>query len=265
MPLPRNTAVVGKVIYLQFETVITLVKQERIKDEVWRMILQRAREGQCTANDLREIRKLIITRPDCDLPDFTSKEWKGAVLVTPRNCVRNAWNRLSLRRHCKESRHNLYICDAEDTVGVDRQPTNMEQKMAVAGMTLEQTKKLTHRIEFAIGMQVMVTLNVATEADLANGSRGVIQDIILDSREELVETDRDEEGVVWLQYPPAIILFKPFHHEFEPFPGYEPGLIPIFPSEVTFNISYRQNSKTKVNRRQYPICAGYAFTDHKAQ
>jgi ATP-dependent exoDNAse (exonuclease V) alpha subunit len=163
------------------------------------------------------------------------------------------------------SLRELRIGDAEDTVSVDRQPTNMEQKMAVTGMTLDQTKKLMHRIEFAIGMQVMVTLNIATEANLANGSRGIIQDIILDPREELIETDRDEEGVVWLPYPPAMILFKPFHHEFEPFPGYEPGLILIFPSEVTFNIFYGQNSKTKVNQRQYPICAGYAFTDHKAQ
>ena len=35
--------------------------------------------------------------------------------------------------------------------------------------------------------------------------------------------------------------------------------------EVSFNIKYRQNPKTKILRRQYPICAGYAFTDHKAQ
>src|ERR1700685_3832217 len=95
------------------------------------------------------------------------------------------------------SLRDLRFGNAEDTVGVDRQPMNMEQKMAVASMTLDQTKKLTHRIKFAIGMQVMVTLNVATEANLANGSRGIIQ-IILDPREELIETDRDEEGVVWL-------------------------------------------------------------------
>ena len=63
----------------------------------------------------------------------------------------------------------------------------------------------------------------------------------------------------------VLIVFKPFHFEFEPFPGLEPGLIPIFPTEISFNISYRQNPKTKITRRQYPICAAYAFTDHKAQ
>jgi hypothetical protein len=42
----------------------------------------------------------------------------------------------------------------------------MEQKVILAGMTLDQTKKITQWIEFTIRMQVMVTLNVATEADL---------------------------------------------------------------------------------------------------
>lgn len=35
----------------------------------------------------------------------------------------------------------------------------------------------------AIGMQVMVTFNVATDLDLANGARGRVVDIVLDSRE----------------------------------------------------------------------------------
>jgi ATP-dependent exoDNAse (exonuclease V) alpha subunit len=114
-------------------------------------------------------------------------------------------------------------------------------------------------------MKVMVTLNLATEADLANGSRGTIQDIILDPREQLNRSAIDEHGVVWTKYPPAMILFKPFFYEFEPFPGLEPGLIPIFPTQVKFNIHYGTNPKTQIHRRQFPLVAGYAFTDHKAQ
>ena len=111
----------------------------------------------------------------------------------------------------------------------------------------------------------MVTLNLATEADLANGSRGIIEDIILDPRERLDKTAIDEHGVVWTKYLPAMILFKPFFYEFEPFPGLGPGLIPIFPSQVKFSIHYANNPKTQVNCRQFPLVAGYAFTNHKAQ
>ena len=68
--------------------------------------------------------------------------------------------------------------------------------------------------------------------------RGTIEDIVLDPREEINSPGHDEDGVVWLQYPPTMILFQPFHYKFEPFLGLKPGLIPIFPSEVSFNINY---------------------------
>ena len=63
----------------------------------------------------------------------------------------------------------------------------------------------------SLGMKIMVTLNLATEADLANGSRGTIEDIVLDSREQLTKNDVDQSGVVWTKYPPSMILFRPFH------------------------------------------------------
>lgn len=78
-------------------------------------------------------------------------------------------------------------------------------------------------------------------------------------------SDVNESGEIWLQYPPATIFFKPFHYEFQPFPGLEPGVIPIFPSEVKFNIHYHNDPKTHVYCRQYALSASYAFTDHKAQ
>jgi hypothetical protein len=98
-------------------------------------------------------------------------------------------------------------------------------------MNSAQTRKVTQRIEFVIGMQVMVTLNVATEADLANGSRGIIHDIILDPREQIASEDVNDDGIVWLQYPPAMILFQPFHHEFDPFPGLEAASFPSSPQK----------------------------------
>jgi hypothetical protein len=50
----------------------------------------------------------------------------------------------------------------------------------------------------AIGMKVMVLLNVATEADIANRTRGEIKDIVLDEREET--SLPDEEGTIHLKY-----------------------------------------------------------------
>ena len=52
----------------------------------------------------------------------------------------------------------------------------------------------------------MVTMNISTEADLANGTRGVINDIILDHRERLGKKEI-ESGNLTLVYPPTMIIF----------------------------------------------------------
>jgi PIF1-like helicase len=165
-PTSRNTATVGKAIYLQFETVIILRQQWRMVDQGWIEILQRCREGDCSAEDLEEIRKLVITHPQCKLPDFICDPSNNAILITPRNCVHAAWNRACLQKHCKHTGNLLYVFDAEDTTGPERLRTTIEQNVMIASMKVTCTACLPYRVEVAIGMQVMITLNVATEADL---------------------------------------------------------------------------------------------------
>jgi hypothetical protein len=45
-------------------------------------------------------------------------------------------------------------------------------RFAIASWKNEETGRLKQRVEFAIGMKAMVVLNIATEAELANGTRG---------------------------------------------------------------------------------------------
>ena len=63
------------------------------------------------------------------------------------------------------------------------------------------------RVELAIGMKAMVILNIATDADLANGMCGTVQGIVLDPREN--DTQPDDDGHVHLKYPPPMIYFQP--------------------------------------------------------
>ena len=70
-----------------------------------------------------------------------------------------------------------------------------------------------------------------------------------------------------LQYPPALILFKPDKGTSIKFEGIEEGLIPITPSTAWFTAKRKgEESKTyKIRRRQYAITPGYGFTDYKSQ
>jgi len=49
-------------------------------------------------------------------------------------------------------------------------PLSMEAKLAIAGLEDKKTGKLPTTVQMAIGMRAMILLNMATEADIANGT-----------------------------------------------------------------------------------------------
>ena len=156
-----------------------------------------------------------------------------------------------------------YIVPAEDISRDGSQDLSMEARLAIAGLEDKKTGKLPATLQMAIGMKAMVLLNVATEADIANGTRGEIQDIILDEREDL--SAPDEDGAIYLKYPPAMLLFRPYKMTNLIFPGLPTGVIPLTPSLAPFTVTGRSDKRFKVSRRQYAMTSGYAFTDYKSQ
>lgn len=156
------------------------------------------------------------------------------------------------------------ICPAEDTVGNPRSPPSVAQRVVIAGMKTKQTGMLESDIELAVGMAAMVMVNIATEADLSNGTRGTVTEIILDPRDRLTRIS-DDTGLTLLKYPPVAVMFKPPEPTETSLPGLTNGILPIFPKEITFTIINQDGSKYRVTRRQFPITPGYAFTDFKSQ
>jgi len=116
----------------------------------------------------------------------------------------------------------------------------------------------------AIGMKVMVTENMETDLDMANGSRGVIVNIILDADEPPVPND----PVVKLKMPPAYILIKLDRTQATRLEGLEERTIPLEPSTARYRIKVGSGRKTvthTITRRQFAITLAYAFTDYRSQ
>lgn len=258
-------AKIGREVFKQFETVVILNEQIRMKDKGWSQMLDKLRVGECSHEDIEEIKKLVLSNPNCERPDFQQEPWSSAVLVTSRHAVREQWNEHSTIKHCNVTGNIRYSVNAEDIDKDTKQEPCMEARLAIAELEAKQTGKLKDEIQLAIGMKAMVLLNLATEADIANGTRGEIKEIILDDRED--QHRKPVEGHVNLQYPPAMILFKPDRGTNIKFEGISPGLIPITPSEASFAAQRKgKGNKTyKIKRRQYAITPGYAFTDYKSQ
>jgi hypothetical protein len=111
-------------------------------------------------------------------------------------------------------------------------------------------------------MKVMVTFNVATVHDIANGTRADVIDIILDER----EPHSDPTGsIVPLHYPPKYILLRFGNGTVCHLPGLPDNVWPLQPMKKTFTISDIAGHSKKVTRRQLPLTAAYALTDYRSQ
>ncbi len=257
-------SVIGKSIYDQFTTVVLLTQQIRVTDHVWNELLQRLRTGDCTDKDIEIIDSLVLEDKCDNLPDFQQPPWDEAILVTSRQLPRDEWNLASIRQHCNRTGQRWYNCPAEDTCGRGREGLSAEERLLVAGTPNKNTGQLSDNIVLAIGMKAMIVRNIATEADLANGTRGIIEDIILDPREDNPIVD-EETGDVTLKYPPALVLFRSDKDDLQcEISGLERGLLPIIPLEVGFTVHTSQGS-SRIHRHQLAIIPGYAFTHHKGQ
>ena len=204
------------------------------------------------------MKKLVLTNPECDIPDFTQPPWSDTILVTSQNCVRNRWNELMLEQHtCRagQIKYDLFAFDQTNS-----QPLTKQQHLTVAHLKLDDTNHLPHKVELVIGMKAMVTMNISTEIDLANGSRGVVEDIILDLREKI---NINHGMTIQLQYLPVAALFKPLFSHKHKFPGLPEGTVPIFPTKKKFKLGGR--SGVHIEREQFALTLAYAFTDFKSQ
>ncbi|KAI1785898.1 hypothetical protein LXA43DRAFT_855930, partial [Ganoderma leucocontextum] len=195
---------VGRRLYDMFDKVVILDEQMRVTDPEWCQFLKSLRVGQVTLEQVAMLRGLVLS--SASRQEMAMEKWTKASLVTPRHAVRKGWNEAALRRFCVEKRERVFVIAAEDKV--KGAPLTMQEKYAVVGKTKTQSRRskkdLPEDIELARGMTVMVTRNLNTDLDVANGARGEIVDIILHPLEPALP----DEPVVKLKFMPTYILVK---------------------------------------------------------
>lgn len=263
----------GREIYEQFNIVVRLTEQVRVTDPVWLSFLRRLRNGEVSAEDVEMLRELVLTNPKCAIPDFESEQWRDVALVTPRHAVRTQWNDAATRKHCARRGVQLFICPADDRIS-GRRLTTVERYAAACKKSRSRGRRekagLPDEVMLAVGMKVMVTVNIMTDLDVANGARGEIVDIVLDEDEPPIPN----APVVTLTKPPAYVLVKLTRTRATKLQGLPECVIPIEPMTKTYEIVVdeslpgcdgRQEVKKTVKRRQLPMTAAYAFTDYRSQ
>jgi hypothetical protein len=100
-------AQLGREICLQFDTVVILWEQVRVRDPVWIEILRRLWEENCTDENISEVQKLVLTNQDCDVPDLSTEPSSGAIFIMPRHTVQERWNEAALAKHNSTGNRNF--------------------------------------------------------------------------------------------------------------------------------------------------------------
>jgi hypothetical protein len=109
----------------------------------------------------------------------------------------------------------------------------------------------------------MVTWNIATRANLSNGSHGCITKIVLDPRELKIDLKATTERKVFLLYPPELVIIYLDFCELSPLPDLLLHHVPLSPLECKFSTG--MTPSPRIMQWQLAITPAYAFTDFKAQ
>ncbi len=225
-------------------------------------LLDHLHSGACMVDDIDLLDTVTLDLPLCLPTNLNDSPWNDTIFITSRNAAHNEWNAEALKHHCLRTGNILYKSPAKDYRGKTREEMSMREKLDVVGMTKKKAGCIPDMLEIAIRMKAMVTVNIAMESDLANGTRGTIEDLILNPQEQPPQPD--EDNIINLMYPPALILFWPLNQENMPtFEGLGAGLLPIVPSEVTFPV--KQKKTKTVHRIPLAICSNGCIQLHTPQ
>ena len=73
------------------------------------------------------------------------------------------------------------------------------------GLKIDEQGGLPDKVMLGIGMKVMVTFDVKTDLDVANGARGEIIKIVLDENKSNYSPT---QSIIQLKYPPTDMLIR---------------------------------------------------------
>ncbi|KAG1846990.1 hypothetical protein DFJ58DRAFT_663500 [Suillus subalutaceus] len=199
------------------------------------------------------VQYLVLTDPNCVLPDFPCVPWDDAILITPQNSVQTYWDEAASTKHGRSSGNIKYLFCAEDYV--HHRQLSTVKRFAVASLSFDDTDRLLTQLTVSLLMKAMVTKNIYTCAGVANGSRGTIAGIMLDKRETWFEATTNQ-GSISLMFPPAVSVMPDIQR-------LSRGLVTMFPDPGSFTI--RTSTCAEVQWHQFTLTPAYAFTNLKSQ
>ena len=149
------------------ETTIILRRNYRARDPVLSGLLHRLAKGQLTPADIDVLKSRVIGNDE----HLQMRDWINAVVITPRNTVRQYWNGNAAVGHLIATGNQIFICPSRDE-GVTCSRVNM--------LWTEDCKTdyLPTWNVLAIDAPALVTANMAVELQIANRTDVIIKEVV---------------------------------------------------------------------------------------
>jgi PIF1-like helicase len=163
------------------KTKVLLKEHYRARDEAVYSVLDRIRCGNATTTDKQLLHSRTFGCPGG--PDVEDKEWRTAMLITTRNDIREAWSNVSSLRHAVDNGTQIFISPSIDE-GIDCNRRKMVWRAADSKMGFLPTWNV-----LCVDAPTIVKTNTAVELGTANGTKGIIREVVPDP----------EDGNYWLE------------------------------------------------------------------
>ena len=238
------------------KTTVLLREHYRARDEAVYSVLDRIRCGNATATDKQLLHSRTFGWPGG--PDVEDKEWRTAVLITTRNNIREAWSNVASLRHAVDNGTQIFISPSIDE-GIDCNRRKMVWRAADSKTGFLPTWNV-----LCVDAPTIVKTNTAVELGTANGTKGIIREVIPDP-EDCVGWSRIENQVVKLTRPPICVMVELVNdkHLLPESIGGRDGIFPMMPIRERFPCPKDFGGKSKhMWRIQQSLMSGFALSDH---
>lgn len=240
------------------ETTVILHRNYRARDPVLSGLLLRLAKGQLTSADKEILKSRVIGKSH----NIDMRQWRNAVLLTPRNSIRQRWNGNAAVSHFMATGNQIFISPSRDE-GVTCSRVNM------LWTGDNHTDYLPTWNVLAINAPALVTANMAVELQIANGTDVIIKEVVPHPN-DIDGWDNCTRPIVRLSQPPLCVFVEPIAKEpyDPPYHPEHPTWFPLFPvhNEIPTPRSFGAvEEEKKFTRTQIPLLLAFAICDYRVQ
>jgi ATP-dependent DNA helicase PIF1 len=264
MTVGGQSALIGAYLWRMVRDVVILRKNWRAQtDPRFINLLARVREGIAWDGRGSMTPKQLGNGENYGVSDFVTLEgrlfhrlsvadqrrFSDAPVIVATKVSRDLINMRFAKQCAKDRGQTLATYKSIDRY--KRQRVDLPLQKRLWKLRSRLTKDALGELPLCIGMQVVITENIAIKASVVNGARGLVEQILYD-------VDEDDNRYIKCVFISLEATDMRAH-------GMESKWVPIFPVASTFVYKSPEGVNYSVTRSQAPLLPAYASVDYKVQ